>query len=81
MRQHAVHAEHDIVLPILSNASTVSKRIDILTHCFDILVRHHSGFFEPHCCYEISRGPPQWGCEIHGLEIFLPDITLFLETV
>ena len=33
VRQHAMHAEHDVVLPIrsvrLSNVGTVSKRMDI----------------------------------------------------
>jgi len=45
-RQHALHSEHDIVLPVLSvclsvclsSANTVSKRMDASSHLFDFLV-------------------------------------------
>jgi len=45
----------------LSNAVIVSKRMDISSHFFDILIGHHSSFFRPNRHYKFSRKTPSAG--------------------
>jgi len=54
----------------LSNASTVSKRTDILWHFFNLLVSTLLHSLEPQCHYKIPRGTPSTGLFKTGSENF-----------
>ena len=73
-------AQHNIVLPILSislsNASTVSKRMDISSQFFDFQLGHHSSFSSP-CHYKILKEPLSGGDKYKGWETFA-NIALYL---
>jgi len=58
-REHAVHTERDIVLPIPSvrpSVCTMPVQTDISSHFFDILVDASLYLSEPSCRYKILMG-------------------------
>ena len=75
-----MHTEHDIVLPILSvhlfSVGTVSKRMDTLSHFFDIQMGHR--FLSHTTITKFQEDPSVGALKVQGWEN-LANIAFYLE--